>query len=58
MKEMSKTPPVNVHKHQVKTTNLSITEKAKLKLAEAYYGHENVPDEEISFYEKLLAEME
>jgi len=56
---MSKTPPVNVHKNQVKTmTSISLTEKAKLKLAEAYYGHEDVTDEEISFYEKLLAEME
>ncbi|ALM76224.1 hypothetical protein [Thermococcus barophilus] len=56
---MSKSPPVNVHKTNVKTPpNLSLTEKAKLKLAEAYYGHEDVTDEEISFYEKLLAEME
>jgi len=56
---MSKTPPVNIHKNQVKTTtSLSLTEKAKLKLAEAYYGHEDVSDEEISFYEKLLAEIE
>ena len=56
---MSKTPPVNVHKNGIKViTKTSTTDKLKIKLAEIYYGHEEVPDEEISIYEKLLAEME
>ncbi len=56
---MGKNPPVNIHKNNLKvSSNLSTVEKLKLKLAEAYYGHEDVSDEEISFYEKLLAEME
>ena len=54
---MGKTPPVNVHKNNLKvSTGLSTSEKVKLKLAEAYFGHEDVSDEEISFYEKLLAD--
>lgn len=56
---MGKTPPVNINKNAQKTIpKLSAAEKLKIKLAEKYYGHEEVTDEEIRFYEKLLAEME